>query len=564
MALLFISFLAGVLTVLSPCILPLLPVIIGSSIGGNRRSTPYLIIGGLSLSIFVFTFLLKVFTVFISIPNTVWTTLSGGILVILGIITIFPTWWENIKLIRKINTSANKLLGKNKKKNNIGGDLLAGAALGPIFSACSPTYFVIIATVLPANIWLGVIYLVTYIVGLVIILIPIAFLGQKFTSKLQGVATNNSWLKKVMGLIFIFIGVAIINGWDKKIEQKILEKSSLRVINFEQKLLDKTIKKDHEPKKNIEAKKLTPEKTMKNSISNKIPKRLQNTFPKTDFSKTNPDLAKVQSGGPAKDGIPALDKPKFIPIKETKIPDKIQALVLISDKEVKAYPYNILIWHEIINDTFNNKPVAITFCPLCGSAIVYNRTLPDNTVTTFGVSGFLLESNMIMYDRKTESLWRQSTGESLTGSFYPSQLKRELFQLITVGEIKSSYPDAKIVSTDTGYSRDYFKNPYAGYEDSDNFIFKPSSVNEILPPKTIVVVINLSDKQKIVIPWKELKSKKDLNFIYNDTKYRVLVNDNSEIKIIDDKKHNYLFYFEMWFSFSVQHSDIKKWTLIRP
>jgi len=144
-----------------------------------------------------------------------------------------------------------------------------------------------------------------------------------------------------------------------------------------------------------------------NSIDGSIPRFLIKSFPNTDWSKIDPSILKALSGGPGKDGIPAIDTPKFDALSSVKSPDTVQAIVMKSENTVKVYPYNILVWHEIVNDTVDGVPVSITFCPLCGSAIVYNRTLPDG-VTTFGVSGALAESNMIMYDRATETLWQQS------------------------------------------------------------------------------------------------------------------------------------------------------------
>src|SRR6056297_2014046 len=118
-----------------------------------------------------------------------------------------------------------------------------------------------------------------------------------------------------------------------------------------------------------------------------------------DFSQASIDLSKILNGGPGKDGIPALTNPDFVTIDESRINDDTQIIVVQNGDEVKFYPYSILVWHEIVNDDVNGKPLAITFCPLCGSAIVFDREL-DNMVVDFGVSGFLYESNMLMYSRE--------------------------------------------------------------------------------------------------------------------------------------------------------------------
>jgi hypothetical protein len=160
----------------------------------------------------------------------------------------------------------------------------------------------------------------------------------------------------------------------------------------------------------------------------------------------------------------------------------VQAIVMEDGQQVKVYPYNILNWHEIVNDTVNDIPVAITFCPLCGSAIVYDRRVGGETLT-FGVSGFLLESNMIMFDREYESLWQQSTGKVLAGKNLDQELNLAPFQRLTMGEVRTLYPNALVLSEDTGYTRDYGRNPYSGYEDSQDYVFTPSKENLRFPSK---------------------------------------------------------------------------------
>jgi cytochrome c-type biogenesis protein len=176
MTLFIISFVAGVLTVLAPCILPLLPVVIGSSVGARSKATPYIVIGSLAFSILIFTYILKVSTAFISIPPFVWSYISGGILFGFGLILVFPKIWESLPFVNKASTDANILMGAGHQKKSIWGDVMVGAALGPVFSSCSPTYFVILATVLPASFFLGSLYLLAYLAGLVMILVFIALL----------------------------------------------------------------------------------------------------------------------------------------------------------------------------------------------------------------------------------------------------------------------------------------------------------------------------------------------------------------------------------------------------
>lgn len=238
MTLLIISFIAGVLTVLAPCVLPLLPVIIGSSVGSRSRFTPVIVIASLAASIFIFTFLLKASTAFITIPPVIWTSISGGILAGFGIILIFPGLWESLPFVQKTSRSANHALGAGHQKKSVWGDVLVGAALGPVFSTCSPTYFVILATVLPASFWLGTTYLLAYILGLVLILGLIAFFGQRLTSRLQLAADSHSRLKQGLGYLFLIVGIVVILGLDKDLETWLLEHELFDITRVEQRLLD--------------------------------------------------------------------------------------------------------------------------------------------------------------------------------------------------------------------------------------------------------------------------------------------------------------------------------------
>ncbi len=239
MTFLVISFLAGMLTVLAPCILPLLPVVIGAGASGRSKATPYIVIASLGLSIMLFTFLLKVSTAFISIPPSFWTYLSGGILVGFGIILLFPSLWERIPGMAKLSGKSNKLVGTGYQKKTIWGDMIIGAALGPVFSTCSPTYFVILATVLPASFLLGTVYLLAYVFGLSLILLLISLLGQKFADRLTKFSGARSGVKIVLGILFVIVGLLVMSGLDKKIQIKILDNGYFDVTKVEQKLLEK-------------------------------------------------------------------------------------------------------------------------------------------------------------------------------------------------------------------------------------------------------------------------------------------------------------------------------------
>lgn len=242
MELLIISFFAGILTVLSPCVFTLLPVILGGTIQTNNMRRHFVIIISLMVSIFIFTFLLKASTNLISVPQTFWNVISGMILIFLGFITIFPNLWATISYKLKLSSSSEKLLQESLEKSenskSLLPDILTGAALGPVFSSCSPTFAIIIATVLPASLIDGVINLIAYVVGLGFILLLISIFGRRIIEKLKWATNPNSKFKKILGIIFIIIGVLIIFGIDKQIQALSLENEGfLNITRFEIDLL---------------------------------------------------------------------------------------------------------------------------------------------------------------------------------------------------------------------------------------------------------------------------------------------------------------------------------------
>jgi peptide methionine sulfoxide reductase msrA/msrB len=241
MSLLLIAFLAGVLTVLAPCILPLLPVVIGASEPGarglSRRSV--VVIGTLGFSVVVFTLLLKASTLLITIPPTFWTWFSGGVLVLLGLTLVFPSLWGRIPLVAKLSRASNRAVGQGYQKDSIKGDALMGLALGPVFSTCSPTYLYIVATVLPASFAVGLLYLGAFVLGLILVLLLIAYFGQQLINRILGHFTTASRIKQGLGILLVLVGLAIMFGIDKAIETKILDSGYGATIELEEGWLER-------------------------------------------------------------------------------------------------------------------------------------------------------------------------------------------------------------------------------------------------------------------------------------------------------------------------------------
>lgn len=179
------------------------------------------------------------------------------------------------------------------------------------------------------------------------------------------------------------------------------------------------------------------------------------------------------SGGPPPDGIPPIDEPKFLRAEDVDfLEDTEPVLALTVGDESRAYPVQVLIWHEIVNDTIDGIPVAVTYCPLCNSAIAFDRRL-DDRVLDFGTSGLLFNSALVMYDRQTETLWSHFTGEAAIGHLTGEVL--DVFPMSTVSwaDWREANPDGLVLSRDTGHDRDYGSNPYPGYDDveSSPFLF---------------------------------------------------------------------------------------------
>ncbi len=186
---------------------------------------------------------------------------------------------------------------------------------------------------------------------------------------------------------------------------------------------------------------------------------------KTDFDKHTVSFDEIVSGGPPKDGIPAIDRPKFIGVQEADrwIDDREPVVLVELDGVAKAYPLQILIQHEIVNDVVGQTPVTVTYCPLCNTAISFDRRF-DGLLLDFGTTGRLRHSDLIMYDRQTETWWQQAIGEGIVGEYAGRRLTFIPSPLISWSTFKENYPNGKVLSRDTGFRRNYGKNPYQFYD----------------------------------------------------------------------------------------------------
>jgi hypothetical protein len=207
------------------------------------------------------------------------------------------------------------------------------------------------------------------------------------------------------------------------------------------------------------------------------------------------DYSEILSGGPPRDGIPSIDDPQFVSPSEaeTWLAGNEPVIFLDVNGDARAYPLQILTWHEIVNDTVGGVPVIVTFCPLCNSALVFDRRV-DGETYEFGTSGLLRYSDLIMYDRTTESLWQQFTGDAIVGDKVGTRLTFLSSSIISFADFKAAHPDGPVLSRETGYSRRYGENPYVGYDtvDQNPFLFT-APLDERLLPMTRVVTISLNE-----------------------------------------------------------------------
>ncbi|MGH3132776.1 MAG: DUF3179 domain-containing protein [Gaiellaceae bacterium] len=216
---------------------------------------------------------------------------------------------------------------------------------------------------------------------------------------------------------------------------------------------------------------------------------------KTDFSKRLVPLEEFQSGGPPKDGIPAIDEPHFTAAKEVDwIGDREPVISVTVGDQTRGYPIQILTWHEIVNDELSGVPIAVTFCPLCNTAIVFDRRL-DGDVLSFGTTGKLRDSDLVMYDRGTESWWQQFSGGALVGELAGKKLTQLPARMVAWEEFREEHPAGLVLDKETGFFREYGVNPYAGYDSVDSSPLFPTrnTDDDRLPPKERVVYVEVSD-----------------------------------------------------------------------
>jgi len=294
----------------------------------------------------------------------------------------------------------------------------------------------------------------------------------------------------------------------------------------------------------------------------------------TDGLKHSVTLSEILAGGPPKDGIPSIDNPKFTSIEEANewLDDKETGTGLCIGSDCRFYPYQILVWHEIVNDTVGQDPILITYCPLCFTGIVFERTLDGKTVE-FGTSGKLWKSNLVMYNRtvpnlaqlselekqlglesKEESLWSQVLGEAIVGERTGTKLNIISSDVVRYSDWKKLHPNTVVLSKDTGARRTYGFDPYGDYYTSRDVSFGASFDDDRLHPKEFILGISINGKFKAYhSPAIKVGETTD---IFNGERVTIVKNDGGEVRMFQGGSREYLPYVGgFWFSWLAVHPD---------
>lgn len=275
-----------------------------------------------------------------------------------------------------------------------------------------------------------------------------------------------------------------------------------------------------------------------------------------DLSSASIKVSEVLSGGPPRDGIPAIDQPEFVSSDEADFltPDD-RILGVVRNGVAKAYPISILNWHEIVNDVFDDEPVVITFCPLCGTGMAFEAMI-DRQTLTFGVSGLLYNSDVLLYDRHSESLWSQIMKQSISGQYKGDHLVQIPLKHTSWMDWQRQYPKTLVLSDETGYSRNYQNSPYQGYEASHQLYFPVAFRSKGYHPKERVLGVEMDGIYK-AYPFIELSKFEDIieDNIGSKTISIHFDKENQTASIYDGQKQLLPSVTSFWFAWYTFHPN---------
>jgi hypothetical protein len=273
------------------------------------------------------------------------------------------------------------------------------------------------------------------------------------------------------------------------------------------------------------------------------------------------DPDKILSGGPPKDGIPSLDNPKFVPLSEADswIEDNELVLAILHKGVKRVYPFQILVWHEIVNDTIAGDPILVTYCPLCGSGIAYQRRI-DGQAVEFGTTGKLYNSNLVMYDRRTDTWWSQIDGKAIVGELTGRELTAVSIDTVTWGQWKNLHPDSEVLSRDTGFSRPYGRDPYGSYYVDSRLMFPVENSDQRVHPKTVIFGIEVNGVYK-AYKEEDLLEHGTIEDTVAGTKIRITRDEAGIVTVTDlSSQREIVKERDFWFAWYAFHPD----TLLYP
>lgn len=265
----------------------------------------------------------------------------------------------------------------------------------------------------------------------------------------------------------------------------------------------------------------------------------------------------IHLGGPPRDGIPAIDDPRFVSASEAGfLADDDRVLGLLHEGEARAYPIAIMNWHEVVNDRLGSEPVAVTFCPLCGTGVAFAARSASRELT-FGVSGLLYNSDVLLYDRQTESLWSQLMMQAITGDAKGERLTPLPLHHTSWKAWRDEHPDSLVMSTDTGYVRDYRRDPYAGYANDRSLLFPVSRQSRRYHPKERVLGLEIEGRYK-AYPFAELAKTGRRQITDHFAGRRVSIRfdpDSASARAVDDMGRALPGVTSFWFAWYTFHPD---------
>jgi len=540
-----IAFISGVLTVFSPCVLPILPIILASGIDGKIWRIRG-IIAGLVLSFTIASLLLATIVRVFGVPVDVIRNFAVVLLIILGLSMVFPIIWEKVQIFIERHW---KVKPAQNQSNGFGGGFITGVSLGIVWTPCIGPVIAAVATLAAVNSFsiATVAISFAFALGTGIPLYFIAKGGSRITSKLGAFKQNNQKIRQVFGIIILATAIFIWIGADRTLQAWTLshlpESWTQLATTFEKKVnVDKSLQ---ELKKTPRSQGSSGQEVINNVA-------LQNDF---TGAKVKPE--DLIQGCFGKDCISSIDKPLFEEGQRASWLKEDDVVFTINYKGVqRAYPQRILNWHEIVNDTISGDPIAITFCPLCGSAVAFERKV-NGIITEFGVSGKLHESDLVMYDRYEGNLWQQITGEAIVG---PGARRNEKLKPILLGTTtwrkwRTEFLTTQVLSRNTGFSRNYDQYPYGTYEQDDQLLFGVKGLNKSLQIKTVVYGVEVNGQSK-AYP----ESIFDNNSVIEDSlgsiKLKLEKTDSGEIKVTNQETNEMIIPLRLfWFAWAAFHPD---------